>query len=65
MDDRDKNKKVAEMVKGEKTVKVSEENHKRLFSLAGKMQEAKGRKQTPNDAISYLFENQHKEKGNK
>lgn len=50
------------MAKGEKTVKVSDKNHKRLFSLAGRLQEARGRKQTPNDAITYLFENQKKEK---
>jgi len=41
---------------------VSEENAKRLFSLAGKLQQESGKNQTPDDAITYLFESQTKEK---
>jgi hypothetical protein len=49
--------------KGEKiSVKVSEENHRRLTSLAGELQRVSGEHQTPNDAITYLFENLKKEK---
>lgn len=53
--------KVDYVTKVMKTVRVSEKNHRRLFSLAGKLQEIKGKKQTSDDAITYLFEN-HKEK---
>lgn len=41
-----------------KSIKVSDKNHKRLFSLAGRLQDKSGNNQTPDDAITYLFENQ-------
>ncbi len=40
------------------TVKVSEENSKRLWSLAGKLQAERSTNQSPDDAITYLFDNQ-------
>lgn len=39
------------------TVKVSPENHARLFSLAGRLQSKKRKKQSIDDAISYLLDN--------
>lgn len=50
--------KVTKVAKVTHPIKVSEENRKRLYSLAGKLQEKRGRNQTPDDAITYLFENQ-------
>jgi len=50
------------MTKLTKSIRVSEFNYKRLFSLAGRLQEIRGKKQTPDDAITYLFENQEEEK---
>jgi len=50
--------KVSIVAKVTKPIKVSEENCKRLFSLAGELQKARGKNQTPDDAITYLFENQ-------
>lgn len=52
---------MSKVAKLTQTVKVSEENFKRLWSLAGKLQEERGANQTPDDAITYLFENQKKE----
>jgi len=54
--------KVYYMTKLTKSIRVSEFNYKRLFSLAGRLQEIRGKKQTPDDAITYLFENQEEEK---
>ena len=38
------------------SVKVSETNNRKLTALAGKLQAIREIKQTPNDAITYLFE---------
>lgn len=54
---------VAKEEKGEKiSIKVSDENHRHLISLAGELQRVRGEHQTPNDAVTYLFENLKKEK---
>jgi len=50
--------KVTKVTKSPPTIRVSEENYKRLWSLAGKLQEERETNQTPDDAITYLFENQ-------
>ncbi len=55
---------VFEVTKLTRTIKVSEENSRRLWSLAGKLQQEKGVKQSPDDAISYLLNNQ-REKDNR
>lgn len=53
--------KLVKVVKATTTIKISEENSKRLYSLAGRLQEQRGKKQTPDNAITYLFENQKEE----
>lgn len=46
------------MAKGDSaSIKVSPENHARLFSLAGKLQAKRKKKQSIDDAISYLLDN--------
>ena len=50
------------MTKRNNTIKVSQEDFKQLWSLARKLQEERGTNQTPVDAVTYLFENQKKEK---
>lgn len=50
--------KVPKVPKLTHTVKVSEKNFKRLWSLAGRLQEKKGVNQSPDDAVNYLFRNQ-------
>lgn len=37
-------------------IRISKENIKRLYSLAGTLQQDSGEKKTPDDAINYLFE---------
>lgn len=39
-----------------KTIKVSDENSKRLWSLAGELQKEQGSKQSPDNAINCLFD---------
>ncbi len=48
-----KGNRVAEVTK---TIKVSDENSKRLWSLAGELQEEQGSNQSPDDAINCLFD---------
>jgi hypothetical protein len=55
-----KSNKVTKVTKLNNTIKVSEENFKRLWSLAGTLQEERGTNQTPDDAVTYLFENQRR-----
>jgi hypothetical protein len=40
-----------------KNLKVSPENHARLFELAGKLQAKRRKRQSVDDAISYLLDN--------
>jgi len=40
------------------TIRISKDNIKRLYSLAGKLQEDSGEKKTLDDAINYLFDSQ-------
>jgi hypothetical protein len=47
---------VSKEAKPTETIKVTEENHKRLTSLAGELTRIKGDFQSHNDAITYLFE---------
>jgi hypothetical protein len=49
---------MAKVTKLSHTIKVSEENFKRLWSLAGELQKDQGANQSPDDAIDYLFQNQ-------
>jgi hypothetical protein len=49
---------MAKVTKLSHTIKVSEENSKRLWSLAGELQTEQGSNQSPDDAINYLFDNQ-------
>jgi hypothetical protein len=52
---------VEEVPKVEKlteSIKVTEENRKRLTSLAGELTRIRGEFQSHNDAITYLFQNQ-------
>jgi hypothetical protein len=49
---------VPKVTKLNHTIKISEENSKRLWSLAGRLQEERSQNQSPDDAINYLFENQ-------
>jgi len=53
---------VSKEAKPTETIKVTEENHKRLTSLAGELTRIEGEFQSHNDAITYLFQNQKKEK---
>lgn len=46
----------------EVSAKISPENHERLMKLAGQLQTSRGKRQSLDDAITYLFENQKKEK---
>jgi hypothetical protein len=48
--------KVEEAEKLKHSVKISETNNRKLTALAGKLQATREIKQTPNDAITYLFE---------
>jgi hypothetical protein len=54
--------KATKSTKATDTIRISTENIRRLYSLAGKLQEKIGDKQTLDDAINYLFENQKEEK---
>jgi hypothetical protein len=47
--------KAEEVEKLTHSVKVSETNNRKLTALAGKLQAIREKKQTPNDAITYLF----------
>lgn len=61
----EKKEKVEKMEEGLKTIKVSRLNHSRISHLQAKLWLARKKRPTQNDVITYLFENQHKEKGNK
>lgn len=45
-----------------KSIKVSKLNYERIVALKGKLVMIRKKNQTHNDAITYLFENQNKEK---
>jgi len=48
--------KVEEIEKLKCSIKISETNNRKLTALAGKLQSEREIKQTPNDAVTYLFE---------
>lgn len=48
-----------------KSLKVSQLNHERVSRLQATLWLARGKRPTQNDIITYLFENQKEEKGNK
>jgi hypothetical protein len=54
--------KVEEEEKATHSIKISETNNRKLTALAGKLQAIREKKQIPNDAITYLFQNQKEEK---
>jgi hypothetical protein len=49
---------VSKTQKVDKSIKVTEENRKRLTALAGELTSADGEYHSHNDAINYLFQNQ-------
>jgi len=50
--------KATKATKSTEPVRISKYNIKRLYSLAGKLQEDSGEKKSLDDAINYLFDNQ-------
>jgi hypothetical protein len=52
------------VTKCNKTIKVTEENYGKIIELKGKLEVETKKPQTPNDAITYLFQHQKEENQN-